>query len=294
MSDTPAPLLPASLLPPAIARLRAAGVADPARDARLLLAHALGLPPERVSLALHDPAPADTAARFAALIDRRAARQPVSQIIGRRLFWGRSFIVTPDVLDPRPETETLIAAALAEPFARVLDLGTGSGAILLTLLAEAPQASGLGVDLSPAALDVARANTCALGLAGRADFVLSDWFVAVAGRFDLIVANPPYIAAAEMPALAPETRDWEPHLALTPGGDGLDACRAISAGAAAHLAPGGRLLVETGPTQGAAVAALMRKAGLQAVEILPDMDGRDRVVIARAAPPDPGAGPTVA
>ncbi len=290
----PAGQTPASLLPPAIARLRAAGVAEPARDARLLLAHALDLPAERLSLALHDPAPPDIAARFAALIDRRAARQPVSQIIGRRLFWGRSFIVTPDVLDPRPETETLIAAALAEPFARVLDLGTGSGAILLTLLAEAPQATGLGVDISPAALDVARANARALGLAGRADFALSDWFAGVAGRFDLIVANPPYIAAAEMPALAPETREWEPHLALTPGGDGLDACRAISAGVAAHLIPGGRVLVETGPTQGAAVAVLMRKAGLQSVDVLPDMDGRDRVVLARAAQPDPRAGPASA
>ncbi len=273
----------AALLAPAIARLRAAGIIDPARDARLLLAHALDLPADRLTLHLHDPLPPGAAARMDALIARRAARQPVSQIIGARLFWGRQFIVTPDVLDPRPETETLIEAALTAPFARVLDLGTGSGVILLTLLAERAQASGLGVDISPPALDVARRNAQALGLEGRAQFRLSDWFTAVEGRFDLIIANPPYIAAAEMPALAPETREWEPALALTPGGDGLGAYRIIAQGAAAFLNPGGRLLMEIGPAQGAAVAALCRAGGLAGVQVLPDMDGRDRVVAAAGA-----------
>lgn len=266
----------------AIPRLRAAGVEDAARDARLLLGHALGIAPNRLTLHMADLLPPEAAARFEAAIAARAARQPVSQITGQRLFWGRPFRVTRDVLDPRPETETLIAAALAAPFARVLDLGTGSGCILLTLLAERPGASGVGVDLSDAALGVARANAAALGVNDRADLRASDWFAQVAGRFDLIVANPPYIAAAEMPGLAPEVRDWEPHLALSPGGDGLDAYRAIAAGVGAHLAPGGRLLVEIGPTQGAAVSALFHTAGLQGVAVHPDLDGRDRVVAARA------------
>ena len=266
----------------AIPRLRQAGVEDAARDARVLLGHALGIAPNRLTLHMSDLLPPEAAARFEAAIAARAARQPVSQITGQRLFWGRPFRVTRDVLDPRPETECLIAAALSAPFATVLDLGTGSGCILLTLLAERPSASGLGIDLSDAALAVARENAAALGLAARASFRASDWFAQVTGRFELIVANPPYIAAAEMPALAPEVRDWEPHLALTPGGDGLAAYRAIAAGAGAHLAPGGRLLVEIGPTQGAAVTALFRAAGLQGAAVHPDLDGRDRVVAARA------------
>lgn len=273
---------PASLLPAAVAALRSVGVPGPVRDVRLLMAHALAVPADRLSLHLGEPMSDDAAARFEALIARRAARQPVSQIIGRRLFWGRSFVVTPDVLDPRPETETLIAAALTVDFTRVLDLGTGSGALMLTLLAERPAATGLGVDLSPAALTVARANAAALGLGARVQWQESDWFSAVTGQFDLIVVNPPYIAAAEMPTLDPEVRDWEPHLALTPGGDGLDAYRSIASGICAYLQPGGTLLAEIGPGQGAAVAALFRRAGLTTVNVLSDLDGRDRVTSARA------------
>lgn len=267
----------------AIPRLQAAGVQDAPRDARLLLAHAMKIVPDRLTLHLSDPLAPEAAARFESALVERISRRPVSQIIGQRLFWGRSFRVTADTLDPRPETETLVAAALEEPFARVLDLGTGTGAILLSLLAEQPQATGLAVDLSPAALDVARQNAGTLGLADRAEFRLSDWFIGIEGRFDLIVSNPPYIAAAEMAELSPEVRDWEPHLALTPGGDGLDAYRAIAAGAPAHLEPGGRLMVEIGPPQGEAVADFFRGAGLADVQILLDLDGRPRVVTGRLA-----------
>ncbi|MCA0206771.1 MAG: peptide chain release factor N(5)-glutamine methyltransferase [Proteobacteria bacterium] len=262
----------------AIQRLDAAGIPDAPRDARLLLAHALGIAPDRLTLVLRDPAGAEQAA-FREAIARRAAREPVSHITGRRLFWGRAFHVTADVLDPRPETETLIAEALGGPFDRVLDLGTGSGAILLTLLAERPAARGLGTDLSDRALAVARGNAAALGLEPRADFARGDWFGPVTGRFDLIVSNPPYIAEAEMAGLSPEVLR-EPRMALTPGGDGLDAYRAIVRGAGAHLTPGGRLMVEIGPTQGAAVAGLMAGAGLQGIACRPDLDGRDRVVSA--------------
>lgn len=268
----------------ASARLRAAGLPDPAADARRLLAAALGIGPERLSARDQDRLDAAERARLDANLHRREQRQPVAQITGWRDFWKHRFTVTPATLDPRPDTETLVAAALEKPWRAVLDLGTGTGAILISLLAERPGTRGLGVDLSPEALAVARANAARIGVA--ADFAVSDWFTAVTGVFDLIVANPPYIAAAEMPGLAPEVRDWEPRMALTDDGDGLSAYRAIAAGARAHLPPGGWLMVEIGPTQGAAVAALLRDAGFAAVTCRRDLDGRDRV-IAGQRPADP-------
>ncbi|MFM7333038.1 MAG: peptide chain release factor N(5)-glutamine methyltransferase, partial [Tabrizicola sp.] len=222
----------------AVPRLAAAGVDDPARDARVLLAHALGIPSDRLTLHLPDEMTEPQARAYDMALVAREARQPVAQITGRRLFWGQWFRVTRDTLDPRPETETLVAEALTPPFVKVLDLGTGTGCILLSCLKAMPMARGVGVDISEAALGVAAENSRELGLEGRAVFHRSDWFQGVRGAFDLIVSNPPYIAAAEMPALAPEVRDWEPHLALSPGGDGLDAYRAIAQGAGARLMPG--------------------------------------------------------
>jgi release factor glutamine methyltransferase len=264
----------------AVPLLQEAGIEDAARDARVLLAHALGIGHDRLTLKLQDDMTDPQAALYDGALAARIARQPVAQITGRRLFWGLSFRVTRDTLDPRPETETLVAEALTQPFLKVLDLGTGTGCILLSCLKGMPMARGVGTDISDAALQVAIGNTRDLGLEARARFRKSDWLAGVTGAFDLIVSNPPYIAAHEMPGLAPEVRDWEPHLALSPGGDGLDAYRAIARGASARLMPGGRLLVEIGPTQGAAVAALLAVAGLAEVRILPDMDGRDRVVAA--------------
>lgn len=268
----------------AVPRLREAGVEDPARDARLLLAHVLAVDPGRLSLHVDERLTAAQLAHYDAALSARAARKPLSQITGTRLFWGRRFRVTPDTLDPRPETEVLVQEALREPFARVLDLGTGTGCILLSLLGDRPGASGLGLDLSPAALAVAGGNAQDLGLADRAAFAASDWFAATMERFDLIVSNPPYIALSEMAGLSPEVRRHEPHLALTDGADGLTAYRAIAAGAGAHLTPGGRLLVEIGPSQGPQVAALFQRAALTEIRILPDLDGRDRVVAARQGP----------
>ncbi|MDA1153755.1 MAG: peptide chain release factor N(5)-glutamine methyltransferase [Proteobacteria bacterium] len=246
------------------AQLAAAGVGDPGHESRLIWAHVAG----------------DSAA-FAALVARRAARAPLSHLLGYRDFYVHRFIVTPDVLDPRPDTEAIVAAALADPFTRVLDLGTGSGCILLSLLAARAQATGLGVDLSDAALAVAAQNRSALGLDQRATLVRSDWFAAVTGSFDLIVSNPPYIAAAEMAGLQPEVRLHEPHLALTDGADGLSCYRIIAAGAGAHLAPAGRLIVEIGPTQASAVSALFRAAGFTDLRVIPDLDGRDRGIEGR-------------
>lgn len=280
----------AEALRSAVLKLREAGVPDAPGDARVLLADAMGLGPDRLTLHLPDPLAPEAEARLAAHLTARAARQPVSQIIGRRLFWGMEFIVTPQVLDPRPETEVLVAAAIRRPFVRLLDLGTGSGAILLACLRAMPMATGLGVDLSPGALAVARRNAVTLGLERRAGLALSDWFSAVPGRYDLIVSNPPYIAADELPALEPEVRLHEPLMALSPGGDGLGAYRQITAGAMARLMPGGRILLEIGPTQGAAVRAMLEAQGFERCALLPDLDGRDRVAMAYAPEGDQGCG----
>lgn len=225
----------------------------------------------------------ETGAEFAALVVRRVAREPFSQIAGYREFWKHRFRVTADVLDPRPETETLVQLALEEPFGKVLDLGTGSGCIVISLLAERPEARGVGTDLSDKAVLVAGENAAAIGVADRLVLPISDWFDDVGGTYDLIVSNPPYIAASEMADLAPEVRDHEPREALTDDVDGLSAYRAIAAGAQAHLAPGGRLLVEIGLTQAEAVREIFEAAGLAEVSVHADLDGRDRVVAARNA-----------
>lgn len=266
------------------AALAAAGVPDPGRDARRLMAAALEVPADRVTLLLGDPLPEAAAGVFGRMLAERARFRPVAQIIGRRAFWGRDFVVTEAVLDPRPETETLVALALAGPVpGRVLDIGAGSGAILLTLLAEWPGARGLGTDIDEAALSVARENARRLGVADRADLVRADWLDGVEGAFELVVSNPPYIAAAEVEDLAPDVRVWEPRHALTPGPTGLESYEAIAEGLGRVLAPGGRLLVEIGVGQGAAVARILAGAGLAEVRVHPDLDGRDRVVSGTAA-----------
>jgi len=262
-------------------QLRQAGIEEAAGDARHLLAHAMHVPREQLLLNAGLLLSKAQQSEFERSISARISRKPVSQITGRRLFWGRPFTVTQDTLDPRPETECLIEAALHRNFTRILDLGTGTGCILLTLLSERAGATGVGVDISAAAMCVARENAAAFGLAGRAEFAVSDWFGGVWGRFDLIVSNPPYIAEAEMADLSPEVLH-EPRMALTPGGDGLDAYRAIAAGALRHLEPGGRMLVEIGWTQAAMVRALLADAGLGSLRTLRDLDGRDRVIAATA------------
>ena len=194
----------AEALRAALPRLQAAGIETAARDARVLLAHAMGIAPDRLTLHLPDTLSDQSLATYETAITARLAHQPVAQITGQRLFWGRSFKVTRDTLDPRPETEILVAEALSRPFLKLLDLGTGTGCILLSCLADMPMASGVGSDLSAAALAVARENAENLGLTARAKLVQSDWFAAIPGRFDLIVSNPPYIAQDEMAGLSPD------------------------------------------------------------------------------------------
>lgn len=278
-------------------RLELVGVPDPARDASALW---VGVGEPTVGAA--ETMPAEIADKYEAAVQQRLRHQPVAQIIGRRAFWMHDFTVTPDVLDPRPDTETLVETALSAranllrdparwpdapshdwppaPFERVLDLGTGSGCILLSLLHECPTATGVGTDISQAALSVAAKNAQTVGVADRVNFVLSDWLDDVNGSFDMIVSNPPYISADEMTELSPDVRNWEPHLALSPGGDGLDAYRAILAQAQAHLTPGGHLMVEIGAGQAEAVTALFAQAQLASIRVIADINGKDRVIAA--------------
>lgn len=244
------------------------------RDASRLLGHAAD-----GAYIHYDDLPQALLQRFDAAIDRRMRREPVSHIIGRRAFWTHEFEVNAHVLDPRPETETLVDLSLEAPFRRVLDLGTGSGCILISLLAEDPHACGVGTDISPEAVLVAGRNAQRIGVADRILLPLSEWWDDVGSTYDLIVSNPPYIAADEMPGLAPEL-GFEPRQALTDEGDGLGAYRAITAGLFDHLTPGGRVLLEIGPTQGAAVSDMLHRAGLENIAIHPDLDGRARVVSA--------------
>ena len=247
----------------AVLELRRIDCELPHLDARLLLQHATGLSRGEMILEPGLKVAPVSAENFRALVARRQAHEPVSRILGEREFYGRPFRVTPDVLDPRPDTETIIdlALPLMAGTCRVLDLGTGSGAIIVTLLAERPDASGVAVDLSPAALGVAAANAEALGVAQRISFSEGSWFEPVSGRFDLIVSNPPYIPAGEIAGLEPDVRNYDPHLALAGGSDGLDPYRIIAARAGLHLAPGGTVLVELGAGQAEDVKAIFGNAG---------------------------------
>lgn len=263
----------------AVERLKSAGVPDPARDARILLAFALGVTADRLTLHLADPISEDTQSQFDALIEQRVNRQPVSQIIGTRQFYGREFIVTSEVLDPRPETETLVEEAIKIAPESIFDLGTGSGCLLLSILAECPAARGVGLDISDAALNVAKENAAKLALENRVMFSQSDWFASASGSYDLIVSNPPYIDESEWKTLDPEPRLWEPKIALTPGSDGLAPYRILARDAVRFIKPNGWLMVEIGWTQGPAVRQIFTEQKWQNVRVVQDMGGKDRVVI---------------
>ncbi len=259
--------------------LRDAGIEGPERDARLLLAEVVGLSVSRMTLEPDLPISEVQFDQFHGMLARRAAREPVSRILRRRLFWGRTFEVTPDVLDPRPETESLIAAALDGPVPdRLIDLGCGSGIIAVTLLAEWADTYGTASDVSAPCLQVTGRNAETHDVHDRLTVVQSDWFANVSDQFDLIVSNPPYITEDEMALLDPDVALHDPHLALTPGGDGLAPYRVLASGAMTHLSPNGRIMVEIGWKQGKDVAQIFAQAGLKSIRVLPDLDGRDRVV----------------
>lgn len=270
------------------AMLRAAGIDSAALDARLLLAAALEVDMTRLIAAPEQPLLRAAAARFDVLLGRRLAREPMAHILGRREFWSLDFAVTRETLTPRPDTETLVAAALEavadrQAPLRILDLGTGTGCILLALLHDLARATGIGVDHSGAALAVAERNAAALGMATRARFCLGDWGRGLSGAFDLIVSNPPYIATSDLATLPPEVR-CEPMLALDGGIDGLAAYRALAPDAVRLLQPHGTVLVEFGQGQGAAVEAVLHAAGLAPVARHKDLAGIERCIAARLSP----------
>lgn len=220
----------------------------------------------------------DVLQTFAEAVQMRANGKPVSKIIGSRDFWKRSFEINDDVLDPRPDTETLVETALELPFDSVLDLGTGSGCILVSLLDDRPSAQGIGTDISDAALAVARRNGAHNA---RASFMQSDWFEKVTGRFDLIVSNPPYIAQEEMGHLSREVRDHDPYIALSDASDGLSVYRMLAEKAPDYLEDGGHLVVEIGWSQGRAVCDIFRSARFAQIALITDLAGKERVVRAK-------------
>ncbi|MEX0759323.1 MAG: peptide chain release factor N(5)-glutamine methyltransferase [Tistlia sp.] len=289
-------LTPATLggaLAEGAARLAAAGIEGARRDARLLLAAAAGLEPAAVVAWPERPLPPAAEAAFRSLVARRAAREPVARILGRREFWSLSFAISPATLDPRPDSETLVEALLARtpdrrrPLA-VLDLGTGSGCLLLALLSELPAAWGLGLDRSQEAVRVARGNGEALGLGQRAGFLVGDWGAALAPRaptqrFDLIVSNPPYLADDELAALEPEVGRHDPRGALEGGPDGLEAYRTLAMDLPRLLRPGGWAAIEIGAGQSASAAAVLAAGGLAPAALLPDLAGRPRALLIHAS-----------
>jgi release factor glutamine methyltransferase len=272
----------------ATSAFRAARIETPELDARLLLCHAAGLTQEAYVAAPEALLAKDAAARFDAMIARRLEGEPVSRIVGAKEFCGRTFAVDRHTLDPRPDTETLIEAAL-DTLARegrrgerlrILDLGTGTGCILLTLLAELPLARGVGSDVSEGALATARRNARDLGVGDRASFVAGDWFEPIEGKFDIVVSNPPYIASAEIAELAREV-GYDPLLALDGGEDALDAYRRIASGVGRILNPGGLVFLEIGETQAEPVLGLLRDSGLKidaGASVWTDLAGRQRSV----------------
>jgi len=268
-------------------RLGAAGVETPDIDARFLIEGALGLSPAAFRLNPNRSVSEDERERIDALAARRAAREPVGRILGRRDFWTLELALSPATLEPRPDSETVVEATLAAlpdrnaPL-RLLDLGTGTGCLLLALLAELPNATGLGIDISREAAETALGNAVRNGLDGRARFRVGDWGAGLGEVFDVVVSNPPYIPTRTIDELSPEVRLFDPPRALDGGDDGLDAYRIIAVQAPGLLNPGGTLALEVGWDQAGAVADLVRAAGLTVTGVLRDLGGVERCVRAES------------
>jgi len=265
----------------------ACGIEDPRREAGITLSAAAGVSPLELIVAPQEPL-GPAAGRVEEFAARRAAGEPLSRIVGKREFWGLELAISPQVLDPRPETETIVEASLRlfgnrreEPL-RILDLGVGSGALLCALLSEFTQARGVGVDISAGAANVARGNVEACGLAERTEIRIGDWTKGLEGRFDLIVSNPPYVRSADLTGLPREVRNFDPRLALDGGIDGLDAYRRILPESWPLLYGGRWLMVEIGAGQAASVLAIAETCGFVDARTVRDLAGLDRVVAARS------------
>ena len=266
--------------------LAAAGIDNARAEARMLVGHATNVGPETIigyPDRLLDGRQRDA---LGEAVRRRARREPMAHLLGAREFWSLDFAVTPDVLTPRPDSETVVEAALGQIADRaaaldILDLGTGSGCLMLALLSELPNARGLGVDISPAAAAIARRNAERLGLARRARFAVADWDCGLAGAFAVVVANPPYVPSGEIGRLAPEVARFEPRMALDGGADGLESLRAVAPAIARTIAADGTALVEIGAGQAAAAVDLMAQCGLAVDRVAADLSGIPRCLVLR-------------
>jgi len=274
----------------AVGLMKAAGLDTPVLDARLIVQHALGISWDTLYLKDDQPLTEDERGRVVQGLRRRAAHEPVSRIVGRRHFWTLDLAVSPDTLDPRADTESLIETVVAaipdrtRPL-RLLDLGTGTGAILLALLAEYPEATGVGVDISEGALAIARTNADSHDLAARVSFQRGNWAEGIAGPFDIIVSNPPYIERGDLPGLPPEVREHDPMLALDGGLDGLDAYRALMPAVAVLLAADGLAVLEIGAGQADSVTAIAQDCGLKPAGRKADLGGIERALSFKSSAP---------
>jgi release factor glutamine methyltransferase len=264
------------------AKLRECGISDPIRDARLLLADCLELRTQNLNLLNDSYISEIKISKFWRMVKERCKRKPVSKILGYRSFWGRDFEINENVLDPRGDTETLIELILDCKFENMLELGTGSGAIAITVLAERPEVTCVATDISEYALKTASINSKRHGVESRLKLLHSNWFEKISGSFDVIVSNPPYISSKEYAQLSAEVVKYDPKISLTLGGDGLEAYREILSQALEKLNKNGHIFLEIGYTQANAVGHLFREAGFQQIKVHKDLGSRDRVISAKA------------
>ena len=265
------------------AKLRECGISDPIRDARLLLADCLELRTQNLNLLNDSYISEIKISKFWRMVKERCKRKPVSKILGYRSFWGRDFEINENVLDPRGDTETLIELILDCKFENMLELGTGSGAIAITVLAERPEVTCVATDISEYALKTASTNSKRHGVESRLKLLHSNWFEKISGSFDVIVSNPPYISSEEYAQLSAEVVKYDPKISLTLGGDGLEAYREILSQALEKLSKNGHIFLEIGYTQANAVGHLFREAGFQQIKVHKDLCSRDRVMSAKAS-----------
>ena len=264
-------------------KLSKSGIEGAARDARILTAFALEIPISELSLKINEQVSGKITSKLEKLILRRINREPISKILGRRDFWGRTFSINENVLDPRGDTETLIDFVIEKPVKSVLELGTGSGAIAVTLACEWKEVHVTATDISENALSLAKINAEKFNVQNKIHFLTSDWFENVKGAYDLIISNPPYIGLTEQDEISAEVIKYDPEIALFAGRDGLDAYRRIIPSLSKFLNPDGLVVLETGASQGIKVKNMMNAVGFIDAKIIKDLSGKDRLVAAKLA-----------